>query len=90
MSCGGLVDVGGGNHILISRIIAVADTEQDSIAGKIEESEESNKLYDLTGSRTTRSAVILDDQSLILTSLTPKTVATRISKQILQEVVLEI
>ena len=37
MSCAGLVDVGGGNHIIISRVIAVADSDLVSIAERIDQ-----------------------------------------------------
>lgn len=86
----GLVDIGAGNMILISRIIAVADASQPHMQEKIEMATENGHLYDCCNGHQARSMIIMDDQSLILSSLNGKTLASRISRQMLQEVVLEI
>lgn len=90
MNGGGLVDVGGGHRVLIARIIAVADPTQPGLQGRIEEARRAGRLLDLTAGRPVRSVLVMDNHELILASLRPKTVAGRIERNMLHEVVISL
>lgn len=72
-----LVNIGFGNMISASRIIAIVKPESAPIKRMINESREQGKLVDATYGRRTRAVIICDSDHLILSAVQPETMANR-------------
>ena len=72
-----LINVGNGNFISSSRIIAIIGP--DSAPGKriIQEAKEERRLIDATYGRRTRAVIISDSDHVILSAVQPETIAHR-------------
>ncbi len=88
MDGSGVVDVGRGHRVLIARIIAIADPTRPGLCERLEAVRRTGRLLDLTAGRPARSVLVMDNHEIILASLRPKTVAARIERNMLCEVVL--
>lgn len=73
-----LVNIGFGNMVSASRIVAVISPESAPIKRIIQDSKESKNLIDATHGRKTRAVIITDSNQIILTYLQPETVAAKI------------
>ena len=72
-----LVNIGFGNIVSASRIIAVVSPESAPIKRIVQETRDSGKLVDATYGRRTRAVMIMDSGHVILSSVQPETVANR-------------
>jgi regulator of extracellular matrix RemA (YlzA/DUF370 family) len=77
----GLVNVGFGNVISESRLIAIVSPESAPIKRLVQEARESNRLIDATYGRRTRAVIMMDSGHVILSAVQPETVAGRIGQQ---------
>ena len=75
------VNIGFGNIVLTSRIIAVTSPESAPIKRFIQEAREDKRLLDATYGRRTRAVIITDSEHVILSSIQPETIAGRISNE---------
>ncbi|EFI42190.1 MULTISPECIES: extracellular matrix/biofilm biosynthesis regulator RemA family protein [Peptoniphilus] len=75
-----MINIGFGNIINESRIIAVIDPDSAPIKRLISESRDKGLLVDSTYGRKTRSVIIMDTSQIILASIQPETIAARISE----------
>lgn len=73
-----LINIGFGNIVLASRIIAIVSPESAPIKRMIQEAREKSILVDATYGRRTRAVIITDSEHIILSSIQPETVANRI------------
>ncbi len=73
-----LVNIGFGNLISASRIIAIVSPESAPIKRMVQEAKEKGNLIDATHGRRTRAVLITDSDHIILTYLQSETVASRI------------
>lgn len=73
-----LVNIGFGNMVSVSRIIAIISPESAPIKRIIQDAKESGGLIDATHGRRTRAVIITDSNQIILTYLQPETVASKI------------
>ncbi len=73
-----LVNIGFGNMVSVSRIIAIISPESAPIKRIIQDAKESGSLIDATHGRKTRAVIITDSDQIILTYLQPETVAGKI------------
>ncbi len=76
-----LVNIGFGNMISASRIIAIVKPESAPIKRMINEAREQNKLVDATYGRRTRAVIICDSDHLILSAVQPETMANRFNSK---------
>ncbi len=74
-----LINIGFGNMINASRLVAVVSPESAPIKRMIQESKEKGTLIDATHGRRTRAVIITDSDHIILTYLQSETVATRLN-----------
>lgn len=74
-----LVNIGFGNIVAATRIIAIVSPESAPIKRIIAESKERGELVDATYGRRTRSVMVMDSGHIILSAVQPETVAQRIS-----------
>lgn len=74
---GRLVNIGFGNAVKVSRILAVVNPGSSPIRKLKEEARKEKKLIDVTEGRRTRAIIILDTGHLILSSVQPETINQR-------------
>jgi regulator of extracellular matrix RemA (YlzA/DUF370 family) len=73
------INVGHGNFILVSRIVAILESGSLPMKRLREKALEDNKLVDATAGRKTRSLVITDSGHIVLSALAPQTLQERLS-----------
>ena len=74
-----LINIGFGNIVSASRIIAIVSPESAPIKRIIQDARERGVLIDATYGRRTRAVVVMDRGQLILSAVQPETVANRLS-----------
>jgi hypothetical protein len=72
-----LINIGFGNMINASRIVAIVSPESAPVKRIVQEAKESKNLIDATHGRRTRAVIITDSDHIILTYLQGETVANR-------------
>lgn len=80
-----VVNIGFGNMISVSRVIAIITPESAPIKRIIQEAKESDSLIDATCGRRTRTVIIMDSDHVVLSSLQPSTITHRLDGQHNQE-----
>ena len=73
-----LLNIGYGNLVIASRIIAVCSPQSSPKRRLREEASERGKLLDVTQGRRTRSIVVTDSDHVILSAINPETLAARL------------
>ncbi|MCI5157833.1 MAG: DUF370 domain-containing protein [Candidatus Electrothrix sp. AUS1_2] len=74
-----LVNIGFGNSVKVSRILAVVNPGSSPIRKLKEEARQEHRLIDVTEGRRTRGIVILDSGHLVLSSVQPETINQRLA-----------
>lgn len=74
---GKLLNLGFGNTVVASRVIAIVTTSSAPMKRLKEEAKEGGKLIDATQGRKTRSIIITDSDHIILSALQAETIAQR-------------
>ena len=74
-----LVNIGFGNMINSSRIIAIVSPDSAPIKRVITEAKDRCVLVDATYGRRTRAVIITDSEHVVLSPLHPETVANRLN-----------
>lgn len=72
-----LINVGFGNALKVSRILAVVNPGSSPIRKLKEEARKEKRLIDVTEGRRTRAIIILDTGHLVLSSVQPETISQR-------------
>ena len=73
-----LVNIGFGNLVTVSRLIAVMSPDSAPAKRSIQEARDSGLLLDGTYGRKTRAILVMDDGHMILSAVKPDTIAARI------------
>lgn len=73
-----LINIGFGNMVSASRLIAIVSPESAPIKRMITEARERGDLIDATYGRRTRAVIIMDSDHIILSAVQPETVANRV------------
>ena len=76
-----LVNIGFGNLVSASRMVAIVSPDSSPIKRIIGEAKEKGMLIDATHGRRTRAVIITDSDHIILTYLQSETVANRINEE---------
>ena len=74
-----LINIGFGNMINASKLVAVVSPDSAPIKRIIQESKEKGNLIDATQGRRTRAVIITDSDHVILSYLQSETVANRLN-----------
>jgi regulator of extracellular matrix RemA (YlzA/DUF370 family) len=74
-----LVNIGFGNMVSVSRIVAVVSPDSAPIKRIISDARDRGCLIDATYGRRTRAVIVADSSHVILSAIQPETVAGRIS-----------
>ena len=77
-----LVNIGFGNIVSASRIIAIVSPESAPIKRLVQEAKDNKVVVDATYGRRTRVVLIMDSGHIILSAVQPETVAGRVDKDI--------
>jgi hypothetical protein len=80
-----LVNIGFGNVVAASRVVAVVTPGSAPIRRLREEARQRGKLIDATEGRRTRSIIITDSDHVILSALQAETITQRLSGRAAQE-----
>ena len=75
-----LINIGFGNFVSASRMIAIVSPESAPIKRMVQEAKENGSAVDATYGRRTRAVLIMDSGHIILSSVQPETVAGRLEK----------
>jgi regulator of extracellular matrix RemA (YlzA/DUF370 family) len=73
-----LVNIGYGNAVSASKVIAVVAPSSAPIKRIIQDARDSNKLIDATYGRKTRAVIITESNHVVLSALQAETLANRI------------
>jgi len=73
-----LINIGFGNMISASRLIAVVSPESAPIKRIIQDTRERGMLVDASFGRRTRAVIIMDSGHVVLSALQPETVSSRL------------
>lgn len=76
-----LINIGFGNAVNASRILAVAGPESAPIKRIVQEAKESKLLIDATQGRRTRAVIITDSNHVILSYLQSETILARFNEE---------
>ena len=83
---GKMINVGFGNSIVASKILAVVNPHSSPMKKLKDEAKRGNRLIDVTEGRRTRSIIILDSNHVVLSSVQPETIMQRFSPTNVQQV----
>ena len=75
-----LINIGFGNIVSANRIVAIVSTESAPIKRIVQEAKDNGNVIDATYGRKTRGVLIMDSGHVILSSIQPETVASRMDK----------
>ena len=81
-----LINIGFGNMINASKLVAVVSPDSAPIKRIIQESKEKGNLIDATQGRRTRAVIITDSDHVILSYLQSETVANRLNSDVVMYV----
>ena len=76
-----MLNIGYGNLITASRVIAVVSPQSSPMRRLREEAGNRGKLIDATQGRRTRSIIVTDSDHVVLSAINPETLASRLSDQ---------
>ena len=75
-----LINIGFGNLVSAGRVVAVVSPDSAPVKRLVKEARERGMLIDASG-RSTRAVLIMDSDHVVLSALTPETVASRAAGQ---------
>jgi extracellular matrix regulatory protein A len=78
-----LLNIGHGNFVVASRVIAVVNPAAAPMKRLRDEASRRGKLVDSTQGRRTRSIVLMDSDHVILSAINPETIAARFADEAL-------
>lgn len=71
------VNIGYGNIISSSKLVAVVSPESAPIKRLIQDARDGGRLIDATYGRRTRSVIIMDSDHVVLSAVQPETILSR-------------
>ena len=74
-----LINIGFGNMISAGRLVAIVSPDSAPIKRMVQEARERGILIDATYGRKTNAVLIMDNDHLVLSALSPQTVAGRLA-----------
>ena len=81
LSSKGSVNIGFENWVISRKVVAVVNPNSAPIKRMMKTAKENNLLIDATSGRPTRSAIIMDDRHVILSSFSPRKIIRRMEKE---------
>ena len=75
-----LINIGFGNMVSASRLIAIVSPESAPIKRIIQDARDKGLLIDATYGRRTRAVIVTDSDHVILSAVQPETIGNRLDK----------
>lgn len=75
-----LVNIGFGSAVAASRVLAVLSPESAPVKRTVQEARDRGMLIDASYGRKTRAVLLLDTDHVILSSVLPETLASRLDE----------
>ena len=75
------INIGYGNVVSSERLVAIISPDSSPIKRIVQEARDSGRLIDATYGRRTRAVIITDSDHIILSSVQPETVASRLGDE---------
>lgn len=72
-----LVNIGFGNMVSASKVVAVVSPESAPIKRIVQDAKEKGVLIDATFGRRTKAVIIMDSANVVLSAVLPETIAGR-------------
>ena len=82
-----LMNIGFGNMISAQRLLAVVSPDAAPIKRLVQEARERGMLLDASFGRRTKSVLLMDTDHVILSSVTPETIAARMEEKNAEETI---
>ena len=76
------VNIGFGNMVSASRIIAIASPDSAPIKRLVQDAKEENRVIDVSCGRRTRAVIITDSDHVVLSAIQAETIANRFANDI--------
>ncbi len=76
-----LLNIGYGNMVSSSRLVAIVSPESAPIKRIIQEARDKGRLIDATYGRRTRAVIFMDSDHVVLSAVQPETVAGRLDNE---------
>ena len=73
-----LINIGFGNMILASKIIAIVSPDSAPIRRMIQEAKDTASIIDATCGRRTRAVIFMENGQIILSAVLPETISGRL------------
>ena len=73
------INIGFGNMILDESVVALVPPDSAPAKRTVAEAKEKGRIIDCTSGRRTKSVIITDSDHVIISALTPETVANRLN-----------
>jgi len=80
LSDGLLLNIGYGNLVIASRVVAIVSPASAPMKRLREEAGNRGKLVDATQGRRTRSIIVTDSDHVILSAINPETISSRLQQ----------
>ena len=74
-----LINVGYGNMVAVSHIIAIVSPDSAPIKRMVQDAKERGTAIDATFGRRTKAVIITDSDHVILSAIQPETIAARLA-----------
>lgn len=74
-----LINIGFGNMVSSSRLVAIVSPDSAPIKRIIQEAKDKGTLIDATYGRRTRAVIVMDSDHIILSAVAPETVGGRLA-----------
>lgn len=76
----GLLNIGFGNYVVSSRVVAIVNPASSPMRRLREDAKESQRLVDATQGRKTRSIIVTDSGHVVLSAIQAETISQRFSQ----------
>ena len=80
-----LISIGFGNMVSAERIISIVSPDSAPIKRMIQDVREKGLLIDASFGRSTRAVIVMDSGNVVLSALSPATIASRLTDNSAQE-----
>lgn len=81
-----LIHIGFGNLVSTDKIIAIVSPESAPIKRMIQKGKEQGCVVDATQGRKTKALILMENSSMILSALTPETLANRAQQKVEEDI----
>jgi len=77
----GLLNIGFGNFVVSSRVVAIVNPASSPMRRLREDAKEAQRLVDATQGRKTRSIIVTDSGHVVLSAIQAETISQRFSQE---------